>query len=45
MKNLKDTLQTDITPDEEEIKRSAVPDTGGKAPVKKEKEKQTNDLA
>jgi penicillin-binding protein 2 len=38
MKNLKDTLQTEITPDEEEVKKAPVTDTGDKAPVKKEKD-------
>ena len=38
MKNLKDTLQTDIIPEEEDVKRTPASDTGDKAPVKKEKD-------
>jgi hypothetical protein len=35
---LKDTLQTDIIPEEEELKKAPASDTNGKAPVKKENE-------
>ena len=40
MKRLKDTLQIEITPEEEELKRSPASDTGGKAPVQRKETKQ-----